>query len=143
MTPGKELEGRRVLIVEDRYVLASEIAELVRDMGAEVLGPAASVSAAEALVRELRANIALLDVNLGGEMIFPLAEQLAKQQTPRSSYRLPRREPSRRVALLAQVAEAGGPPSAVGTAPAACLIASRLSAVRASTATQPFHTGLT
>lgn len=82
MTPGKELEGRRVLIVEDRYVLASEIAELVRDMGAEVLGPAASVSAAEALVRELRANIALLDVNLGGEMIFPLAEQLAKQQTP-------------------------------------------------------------
>lgn len=77
-----ELAGRRVLIVEDRYLIASDIAEQVRELGGEVIGPARNLEAARDLVSAQAPDLALLDVNLEGELIFPLAEELAQGDTP-------------------------------------------------------------
>lgn len=82
MNAASMLEGRQVLIVEDRYLIASEMADAVRSMGGEVLGPARNLEAAEAIVRERLPDLALLDVNLDGEVVFPLAEELARRKAP-------------------------------------------------------------
>lgn len=81
MTAG-DLEGRRVLIVEDRYLIASEIADQVRELGGEVIGPARNLEAARELMSAQTPDLALLDVNLEGELIFPLAEALRREDTP-------------------------------------------------------------
>jgi DNA-binding response OmpR family regulator len=77
-----DLSGRRVLIVEDRYLIATEVADAVEDLGGEVLGPVSSVRAAAELLRKQPPDLALLDVNLDGEMVFPLAENLERVSTP-------------------------------------------------------------
>jgi len=79
---GGPLAGRRVLIVEDRYLIASEIAEDVRGLGAEVAGPCATVAQATELVAREEVDAALLDVNLDGELVFPLADLLAAKGVP-------------------------------------------------------------
>lgn len=74
------LTGRRVLLVEDEYMMASDLAEAFDAAGAEVVGPAPTVGQAMALLAsdgELHA--AVLDVNLSGEMVFPLADALAER----------------------------------------------------------------
>ena len=68
------LSGRRLLVAEDRYLLASDLEALLSTYGAQVLGPCATVHEALGLVDQ--ADGALLDVDLGGEQVFPLAEQL-------------------------------------------------------------------
>lgn len=76
------LEGRRVLIVEDRYMIASELAEEVARLGGQVLGPSRSVADAEVLLKGADADLAILDVNLDGELVFPLAETLVTRAVP-------------------------------------------------------------
>lgn len=68
------LSGRRLLVAEDRYLLASDLEALLSTYGAQVLGPCATLS--EALSLAAQADGALLDVDLGGEQVFPVAEQL-------------------------------------------------------------------
>jgi CheY-like chemotaxis protein len=82
MTPQAELSGRRVLIVEDRYLIAAEMSEAVRGMGAEVLGPASSVAGALAILEGPPPDAALLDVNLEGDRVFPVAEALLRSGAP-------------------------------------------------------------
>lgn len=73
----RSLEGRTVLIVEDEYLLASDLTRELEAAGARVLGPAPSVENARALAEGTdRIDAAVLDVNLGGEMIYPVAELL-------------------------------------------------------------------
>jgi CheY-like chemotaxis protein len=76
-------EGRRVLIVEDEYVIAMEIAGILEDCGAEIVGPAGSVSLAIQLIaQEAPIDAAVLDVNLGRERVFPVAETLNLRNIP-------------------------------------------------------------
>ena len=79
---GSDLAGRQVLIVEDRYLIASELAEQVRELGGEVMGPARSLDAARELVSAQAPDLALLDVNLEDELVFPLVEELTRGDTP-------------------------------------------------------------
>lgn len=76
------LAGRRVLIVEDRYLIAAELADDVARMGCTVVGPAPDVASGARLAQEQDVQMALLDVNLDGEMVFPLAESLAERGVP-------------------------------------------------------------
>ena len=76
------LHGERVLIVEDRYLIACEMADEVGRLGGEVVGPSRSVAAALELLADERADLALLDVNLEGELVFPLAEKLNADGVP-------------------------------------------------------------
>jgi two-component SAPR family response regulator len=71
------LDARRILIVEDEYLLADDLASVLREAGAHVLGPVPSVAAALSLIaNEDRIDGAVLDINLRGEMVFPLAAAL-------------------------------------------------------------------
>lgn len=71
------LDGRKVLVVEDDYMIAELLAEALRAYGMEVIGPAASVEKALALISATPGiDVALVDVNLRGTMSFPVADAL-------------------------------------------------------------------
>jgi DNA-binding LytR/AlgR family response regulator len=74
------LRGRRVLIVEDEFLIAEDLAAYFAQLGAEVIGPAGSLAEGFPLVEA--AEAAVLDINLGGELSFPLAEALMSRHVP-------------------------------------------------------------
>ena len=77
------LQNRHVLVVEDDYILAQELKDELEHLGAEVLGPVSSVEDALAvLAADPAPDTAVLDLNLGGEMVFPLADALEARAIP-------------------------------------------------------------
>jgi DNA-binding NtrC family response regulator len=78
-----DLHGRRVLVVEDEYLLAEELSHVLAEAGARVLGPVAKVKAALELIRSDHGpEVAVLDMNLCGEMADPVAEALLESNVP-------------------------------------------------------------
>jgi DNA-binding response OmpR family regulator len=75
-------DGRLVLVVEDEFILAMEIERLLTEHGWQVLGPAATVRQALGLLAGRAPQIAILDVNLRGEMVTPVAEELRARGVP-------------------------------------------------------------
>jgi len=71
-----------VLVVEDEFLIAMELELLLQQHGWQVLGPAATVAGALRLLASARPDVALLDVNLRGEMVTPVAEELRAQGVP-------------------------------------------------------------
>jgi CheY-like chemotaxis protein len=81
--PASVLSGRRLLVVEDEYFVADDIARSLQHLGAEVLGPVPShVEALDLVSSGERIDLAVLDINLRGEMIFPVAEALQARGIP-------------------------------------------------------------
>lgn len=77
------LSGRRILVVEDEYMLACDLQRELEDAGATVLGPVGRVDAAIDIIRlEVDINGAVVDVNLGGEMAYPVADLLIERGVP-------------------------------------------------------------
>jgi CheY-like chemotaxis protein len=76
------LSGRRILVVEDDYLIATDLARSLEDLGAAVLGPAGSVKDALALLAGVTIDAAVLDINLGTEKVFPLADTLLSRRVP-------------------------------------------------------------
>lgn len=77
------LPGITILVVEDEYFLATDIEQELLDAGAQVVGPVARVDEAiEAMRDKGPIDFALLDINLGGEMVFPLADRLIELNIP-------------------------------------------------------------
>ena len=77
------LNQRRILVVEDEYLLADELASELTDEGAVVLGPVSNVQDALAMIaEEATLDGAILDVNLGGEEVFPVADILIDREVP-------------------------------------------------------------
>lgn len=75
--------GRRILVVEDEYLIAADLAEALEELGAEVVGPVANLKAA--LVEVERAGDldgATLDVTLGQEKSFDVAAILRRRGVP-------------------------------------------------------------
>lgn len=72
----------QVLIVEDEGLLAIALADILADAGFEVVGPAANVDHALALLAKHGCQIAVLDVNLRDETSEPVARELAARRTP-------------------------------------------------------------
>ena len=71
------LAGRRILVVEDEYLIATEIKRWLQAAGSEVLGPVPSVDRALDLIEERRPDAAVLDVNLGGgDTAYSVADKL-------------------------------------------------------------------
>src|ERR1700710_974286 len=81
-SPGP-LAGRRVLVVEDEYLIASEVKRWLLAAGSEVIGPVPSVDQALDLIEDRRPDAAVLDVNLGdGETVYPVADKLGVLSVP-------------------------------------------------------------
>ena len=77
------LRGRRILVVEDEYVLANELRDLLQEAGAEMLGPVASVEIGlRILANGQIPDAASLDVKLGDETVYPLADDLIARAVP-------------------------------------------------------------
>lgn len=76
------LKEKRILIVEDSALLSEELMQLIRDQGAEVVGPAVSVETALNFLAVMAPDAAILDVNLNGEPAFPIAEALLARSIP-------------------------------------------------------------
>lgn len=77
------LHHRTILIVEDEYLLACELETEVQNAGASVLGPVGSLQDALELVASGQPiDGAILDVNLQGTAVFPVADMLVDRQVP-------------------------------------------------------------
>lgn len=74
------MKGMRILVVEDEYLLATELAGHFRSVGAEVLGPVRSMASAIEFIDQ--ADAAILDINLNGEKVYPLADALQEKGVP-------------------------------------------------------------
>jgi CheY-like chemotaxis protein len=72
----------RVMIVEDEFIIADEIAMMVEGAGHAVLGPVASVEDASAMLAAEKPDFAIIDANLRGESSSPLARSLAGMEIP-------------------------------------------------------------
>ena len=81
-----KLTGKRVLVVEDEALVAMLVEDELRDAGAEVLGPAPTVDHALRLIEAAAADggisAAVLDINLGGRHVAPVADRLAALGVP-------------------------------------------------------------
>ncbi len=77
-----ELAGKRVLIVEDELLVAMLVEDMLADAGCVVVGPFARLPVAMAAARVEAVDVALLDVNVAGEMVFPVAHMLEGRGIP-------------------------------------------------------------
>lgn len=71
-----------MLLVEDDFIVAYDMQTLLEEQGANVIGPASSLGEARELLARSSPNVAVLDVNLNGELVFPLAEDLQSRGVP-------------------------------------------------------------
>ena len=74
--------GRSVLVVEDEVIVAWLLEDMLADLGCAVVGPAANVNQALAMIDAAAIDVAVLDVNLNGEMSYPIADALAARGVP-------------------------------------------------------------
>lgn len=81
LTSVKPADGP-VLIVEDDFFIAQELLHAFEATGAQIAGPIADLASATRLVETQRVGLAVLDINVGGDMIFPLASALRSRAVP-------------------------------------------------------------
>jgi CheY-like chemotaxis protein len=77
-----DLNGLRILVVEDEAAISLLLEDMLLDFGCEVIGPAARLSAALEAVEREAVDLAILDVNVAGEPIYPVAEALVQRRVP-------------------------------------------------------------
>lgn len=71
-----------ILVVEDEWLIAIDIQMMIEDLGYHVVGPASSVAAAMSLIENHKIDAAFLDITLGSETSFPIAEKLDALSVP-------------------------------------------------------------
>src|ERR687884_1480786 len=77
-----DLDGSKVLVVEDEFVIATDYQVLLWRLGCEVLGPAASAAEALVLLRHERPDAAVVDVRLADGRATPVVEALRAAGVP-------------------------------------------------------------
>ena len=83
MADTSALAGRRILVVEDEMMIAMLVEDMLAELGCSVVGPAHALEAALNLARtEQGIDAALLDVNLGGQPVFAVADALREKGVP-------------------------------------------------------------
>jgi DNA-binding response OmpR family regulator len=73
---------RHILVAEDEFLVATVLEEDLRAAGYGIVGPFASLAKAVEAARSERFDLAILDVNLNGEMVYPLADELLSRGVP-------------------------------------------------------------
>jgi DNA-binding response OmpR family regulator len=75
-------ETRRILVVEDDILVATLLVEVLESVGWQVLGPVAHLATALNAAANEGFDAAVLDVNLGGQTVYPVAEVLDARKVP-------------------------------------------------------------
>jgi two-component sensor histidine kinase/DNA-binding response OmpR family regulator len=78
----EKIAGNSVLLVEDEAVIAMMMSEALKDLGYEVVGPCATLTEAIAARNGSHIDAAILDINLGGQIVYPLAALLESEGVP-------------------------------------------------------------
>jgi CheY-like chemotaxis protein len=78
----KMLTACSILVVEDEYIIAEGIVDALERAGASVIGPVPSLAEAMALVLADGIDGAVLDINLRGELVYPVANALLERGVP-------------------------------------------------------------
>nr|WP_234794719.1 response regulator [Xaviernesmea oryzae] len=78
----QDFAGKNILIVEDEYFLAAETRKKLEKLGAHVVSPTGRVNEALTLIETEAVDAAILDIHLGDELVFPVAERLAELDIP-------------------------------------------------------------
>jgi two-component sensor histidine kinase/CheY-like chemotaxis protein len=81
VAPAKVVAGR-VLLVEDEALVAMMMRDILLELGLSVAGPFCTPAEAVTAARDDGVDAAILDVNLGGELIYPVADALAARGVP-------------------------------------------------------------
>jgi two-component sensor histidine kinase len=76
------LTGQRIMVVEDEALVAMALRDALDDMGYAVVGPFGKISEALVALKYNDVDAAILDVNLGSELVYPLADVLAAEGVP-------------------------------------------------------------
>lgn len=75
--------GLKVFVVEDEAIIAMMLEDMLMDMGCTVLGPSGGIEQAISLIESGdHPDVAILDVNVAGQTIYPVAELLAARDVP-------------------------------------------------------------
>jgi len=74
--------GLRVLVVEDEMLVSLLIEDFLNDLLCTVVGPYSTVGSALAVAQRAEIDFALLDVNIGGTKVYPVAEALQSRGVP-------------------------------------------------------------
>jgi DNA-binding response OmpR family regulator len=78
-----ELRGLRVLLVEDDMMICLLLEDMLLEFGCEIIGPACDIGRAIDLAQHHDGiDVAILDVNLAGQVVFPVADILARRGVP-------------------------------------------------------------
>ena len=73
---------RDVFLVEDEALIRMMIADMVEELGHRVVAEAGNIQDAEPLAQSAQFDLAILDINLAGENIFPIAQILERRRMP-------------------------------------------------------------
>ncbi len=76
------LNGARVLVVEDEYLLSLTIQDFLKDIGCQVVGAVGNLEDALVKSNNMQMDAAMLDVNLGGEPTYAVAAVLTSRHIP-------------------------------------------------------------
>ena len=76
------LAGKRILVVEDEFIVAAMICDILEDEGAAVVGPAGTLAEGLRFAQDDPLDAAVLDWNLGGEPGVPVARVLRERGVP-------------------------------------------------------------
>ncbi len=78
----ESLAGLKILLVEDEFINAIFVADILSSAGCDVIGPAKNVEEAIRLADDQPLDGAILDVNLAGEAVYPVADKLVARNVP-------------------------------------------------------------
>jgi CheY-like chemotaxis protein len=82
MSAAPPLLGLRVFVVEDDFLLASTLSDLLSGWGCHVLGPTPRLEEARRRARREQIDLAILDVNIAGTPVYPLVDDFTKRKVP-------------------------------------------------------------
>jgi CheY-like chemotaxis protein len=81
-SPEVAISGKKIMVVEDEALVAMALRDSLDELGFSVVGPFSRISEAMIALRNTHIDAAVLDVNLGGELVYPLADVLTADHVP-------------------------------------------------------------
>ena len=80
--PASPQTGRRILVVEDEFLIRMLLEDMLTDLGYDLVGMAGRVDEAAEMAQTKDFDLAILDVNLDGQDVYPVADVIGKRGLP-------------------------------------------------------------